>query len=126
MFSIYLRSAIRSLKRNRTYSILNIAGLGVGMAACIVILLFVFYEKSFDSMHHKNLYRLNEVVKFSSTGVSQKEAITQFPIGPMLKSEFPEVLNYSRVDLNKTYEMTYGEKRVFFPQTCFVDTTFLQ
>ncbi len=46
----------------------------------------------------------------------EKLAITMFPMGPTLKDEFPEVLNYSRVDWIKQYEMTYGEKRVFFPQ----------
>jgi putative ABC transport system permease protein len=126
MFRIYLRSAFRNLDRNRTYSFLNIFGLATGMAACIVILLFVFYEKSFDSMHHKNIYRLNTVQKFTSTATSGKIAATMFPMGPTLKDEFPEVLNYSRVDLNNQYEMTYGEKRVFFPQTYFVDTAFLR
>jgi len=126
MFRIYLKSALRNLTRNRTYSFLNIFGLATGMTACIVILLFVFYEKSFDSMHHKNIYRLNEVETFTSTATSQKEAATMFPMGPTLKDEFPEILNYSRVDGNKQYEMTYGEKRVFFPQTYFVDTAFLR
>ena len=89
------------------------------MAACIVILLFVFFENSFDSMHHRNLYRLNDVEKFVSTGATQKTASTMFPMGPTMKDEFPEVLNYSRVDGKSKYEMTYGEKRVFFPQTFF-------
>ena len=126
MFKNYFVIAWRTVTRHKLYSAINIVGLATGMAACIVILLFVFYEKSFDSMHHRNLYRLNEVEKFLSTGASQKEALTQFPMGPTLKDEFPEVLNYSRVDLNNIYEMTYGEKRVFFPQTYFVDSTFLQ
>jgi putative ABC transport system permease protein len=116
----------RNLTRHRLYSAINIIGLATGMAACIVITLFVFYEKSFDSMHHRNLYRLNDIETFTSTATTQKTAITMFPMGPMLKDECPEVLNYSRVDLNNQYEMTYGEKRVFFPQTYFVDTTFLQ
>ena len=125
MFRIYLKSAFRSLNRNKTYSFLNIFGLATGMAACIVILLFVFYENSFDSIHHKNLYRLNELQKFTSTATSQKIALTMFPMGPTLKDEFPEVLNYSHVQLNNDYEMTFGEKRVFLPQTYFVDTSFL-
>jgi len=125
MFRIYLKSAFRNLNRNRTYSFLNIFGFAIGMAACIVILLFVFYERSFDSMHHRNLYRLNEVDKFISTGVTQKIATTMFPMGPTMKDEFPEVVNYSRVDGKSQYEMTYGEKRVFFQQTFFVDSSFL-
>jgi putative ABC transport system permease protein len=126
MFSIYLKSAFRSLYRRRTYSFLNIFGLATGMAACILILLFVFYEKSFDSMHHKNVYRLNEVQQFAGMAAAEKVAITMFPMGPTLKDEFPEVLNYSRVQLKNQYQVTYGEKRVFFPQAYFVDTAFLR
>ena len=126
MFRNYLIITWRNLTRHKLYSAINIIGLATGLAACIVILLFVFYEKSFDSMHHKNIYRLNTTQKFTSTASSQKIAVTMFPMGPTLKDEFPEVLNYSRVDGNKQYEMMYGEKRVFFPQTYFVDTTFLQ
>jgi len=126
MFGIYLKSALRNLNRNRTYSLLNILGLATGLAACIVILLFAFYEKSFDSMHSGNIYRLNEWQTFTSTGITQKEAATMFPMGPTLKAEFPEVLNYSRVAVNDQYEMTYGYKRIFFPETYFADTAFLR
>ncbi len=126
MVSTYLKSAFRSLKRNRTYSLLNIFGLAIGMAACIVILLFVFYENSFDSMHHRNIYRLNTVQKFANTATPDRTSISLFPMGPTLKDEFPEVLSYCRVDRYKQYQMTYGEKSVFFPQTYFVDTTFLR
>src|ERR1700722_15561142 len=98
MFSAYLKSAFRNLVRNKAYSFLNIFGLATGMAACIVILLFVFYENSFDNMHHKNPNRLGEVQKFTSTATAQKTATTAFPMGPTLKDEFPEVLNYCRVD----------------------------
>lgn len=125
MIRTYLKSAFRNIDRNRTYSFLNIFGLATGMGACIVLLLFVFYEKSFDSMHHRNIYRLNEMQNFPGMVASQKVAITMFPMGPTLKEEFPEVLNYSRVQLNDQYELMYKEKRVFFPQTYFVDTSFL-
>lgn len=126
MLSIYLKTALRNLKRNRTYSFLNIFGLATGMAACILILLFVFYEKSFDSMHHRDLYRLDELQTFTGMTTPHKEAVTMFPIGPTLKNEFPEVLNYCRIQLRDPYELTYGDKRMFFPRSCFVDTSFLQ
>jgi putative ABC transport system permease protein len=126
MLKNYFIVACRNLTRHKLYAAINIIGLATGMAACILILLFVFYEKSFDSMHHKNIYRLNQVQTFTSTATSEKIAPTAFPMGPTLKDEFPEVLNYCRVDFNKQYEMTYGEKRVFFPQTYFVDIAFLR
>jgi putative ABC transport system permease protein len=126
MFRTYLKSAFRNLNRNRTYSLLNIFGLAIGIAASIVIMLFVFYEDSFDSMHHRNLFRLNELEKFVDTKRSEKFAGTAFPMAPTLKAEFPEILDYSRVDGNEHYEISYGEKRVFLPKTFFVDTSFLR
>ena len=126
MFKNYFIIAWRNLTRHKMYAAINIVGLATGMAACIAILLFVFYEKSFDSMHHKNIYRLNEVQKFSSMSSAQKVAITMFPMGPALKDEFSEVRNYCRVQGNVQYELAYGEKRMFLPQTYFVDKSFLQ
>ena len=126
MLKNYFIVTWRNLTRHKLYSAINIIGLATGMTACIVILLFVFYEKSFDSMHRRNIYRLNELQKFSGMSSAQKVAITMFPMGPTLKDEFPEVLNYSRVQLNDQYELTYGEKRIFLPQTYFVDTSFLR
>ncbi|HWB92639.1 MAG TPA: ABC transporter permease [Puia sp.] len=126
MFKNFFLVCWRNLTRHKLYSAINIFGLATGMAACIVMLLFVYYERSFDGIHRKNILRLNEVEKFTSTGVSQKVATTMFPMGPTLKDEFPEVLNFCRVDLNNSYEMTYGEKRVFYPHTYFVDASFLQ
>src|SRR5882672_5967111 len=123
MFKNYFIVTWRNLTRRKLYSAINIIGLATGMAACIVILLFVFYERSFDSMHQKNIYRLNDVEKFTVT--TQKTANTMFPMGPTMKEEFPEVLNYSRVDGKGQYEMTYGEKRMFLQRTFFVDTSFL-
>jgi len=63
MIKNYFKTAWRNLWKNKTYSFINITGLAVGMAACILILLFVFYERGFDNFHKKNIYRLNEVQK---------------------------------------------------------------
>jgi len=115
----------RNLTRNKVYSAINIIGLATAIAACILIFLFVFYENSFDSMHHRNLYRLNSVEKNADTKTTQKYASTEFSVAMTLKDEFPEVVQYTRVDERSQYEMTYGEKRVYFSQTFFVDTSFL-
>ena len=80
------------------YSSINIAGLAIGMAACIIILLFVFYEWSFDNIHKKNIYRLNEVQKFEGMVSSQKVALSMYPMGPTLKNDFPEIMNFTRVN----------------------------
>jgi putative ABC transport system permease protein len=126
MFKNYFKTAWRNLRKNKTYSIINIAGLAIGMAACIVIMLFVFYEKSFDRMHTKNIYRLNEVQKFPGMNTSQKVALTMFPMGPTMKDEFPEILDYTHIRWNPKYQATYKDKRVYLPQMFMVDTSFLR
>lgn len=126
MFKNYLKTAWRNLWKNKVYSAINIIGLAIGMAACIVILLFVFYERSFDNFHTKNIYRLNEVQKFEGMVASQKVALSMFPMGPTLKKEFPEIKNFTRINWRQKVQMTYQEKRVFLPQVFNVDSTFFQ
>ncbi len=125
MLRNYLTIAWRNLGKHKLYSGINIVGLATGMAACIVIMLFVYYERSFDNIHSKNIYRLNEVQKFPGMVASQKVALSMFPMGPTLKQDFPEVLNYTRVNWNTNYQMTSGDKRIYLPQIFFVDTAFL-
>ena len=98
MIKNYFKTAWRNLWKNKTYSFINITGLAIGMAACILILLFVFYERSFDNFHTKNIYRLNEVQKFEGMVSSQKVALSMFPMGPTLKEDFPEIKNFTRIN----------------------------
>jgi putative ABC transport system permease protein len=125
MIKNYLTIAWRNIRKHKLYSAINIVGLAVGMAACIVITLFVFYERSFDRMHSRNIYRLNEVQKFPGMLASQKVALSMFPMGPSLKNDFPEILNYTRINWNDEYQMTFGEKRIYYKHTYFVDSSFL-
>ena len=125
MLKNYLVIAWRNLSKHKLYSAINIVGLAVGMAACIVIALFVYNERSFDSMHSKNIYRLNEVQKFPGMVSSQKVALSMFPMGPTLKNDFPEILKYTRISWWEKSLCKYGEKRVYLPMTFRVDSAFL-
>ena len=125
MFRNYFKIAWRNLWKKKVYSIINIAGLAIGLAACIVILLFVFYEKSFDRFHAKNIYRLNEVQKFPGMVASQKVALSMFPMGPTLQHEFPEIRNFTRIRWDNKYQITYRNNRIYLPQIFDVDTSFL-
>src|SRR4249920_614969 len=126
MFKNYFKTAWRNLWKNKIYSTINIVGLAIGMAACIMIMMFVFYEKSFDNFHSKNIYRLNEVQKFEGMVSSQKVALSMFPMATTLNSEFPEIKNATRVKWTGKYQMTYRENRIYFADSYFVDSTFLQ
>jgi putative ABC transport system permease protein len=125
MIKNYLKVAWRNLWKNKVYSLINVIGLAVGMAACIIILIFVAYERSFDTFHTKNLYRVNEVQKFEGMVSSQKVALTMFPMGPTLQQDFPEIVRYTRINRAEKIPFNYGEKKVYIDHTCFVDSTFL-
>src|ERR1700704_1547013 len=113
MLKSYLVIAWRNLSKHKLYSAINIVGLAIGMAACIVIALFVYNERSFDNMHSRNIYRLNEVQKFPGMVSSQKVALSMFPMGPTLKKEFPEIKKFTRINWNEKPLLKYGEKRVY-------------
>ena len=125
MFRNYFKTSLRLLLKNKAYSAINITGLAISMAACIAILLFVTYERSFDDFHTKNIYRLNEVQQFEGMVASQKVALSMFPMGPTLQEEFPEIKNFTRVISNRQTPLNYGEKRFFLDQLLLVDSTFL-
>ena len=125
MIKNYLKIAWRNIWKNKVFSAINIIGLSAGMAACIVIMLFVSYEKSFDSFHTKNIYKLNEVQTIGQEGATQKVGLSEFLMGQTMKTEFPEVKSFTRVHWGNKYQLTQGEKRVFLPQIFFVDSTFL-
>lgn len=125
MFKNYFKTAWRNLWKNKIYSAINISGLAIGMAACIIIMLFVSYERSFDSFHKKNIYRLNEVQKFEGMVAAQKVALTMFPMGPTLKSEFSEIKNFTRINATDNEPLFIGDKKIYVKRICFVDSTFL-
>jgi len=126
MFKNYFKIAWRNLWRNKVFSAINILGLAIGMAACMVIMVFVFYEMSFDGIHKKNIYRLDEVQKFEGMVAPQDVALSMYPMAPTLKAEFPEVVNVTRVRQNQKVNLRAGEKQIVLPAVFFVDSTFLQ
>jgi len=125
MFQNYFKTAWRNLWKNSFFSSLNILGLAIGMAACIIIMLFVSYEKSFDGFHTKNIYRLDEVQSFVGMVAPQKVALSMFPMAPVFKKELPEILNYTRLNSYNNMDLTFGDKKIVYPKILFTDSTFL-
>ncbi|WP_336517724.1 ABC transporter permease [Pollutibacter soli] len=126
MFKNYFRTAWRNIRKNKVFSAINIAGLAIGMAACIMIMLFVKYEKGFDAIHTKNIYRLDEVQKFEGMVAPQNVALSMYPMGPTLKNDFPEILNFTRFRANDKVAVEYSGKKIYIPKLAYVDSTFLQ
>lgn len=126
MLKNYIKIAWRNLWKNKFYTLLNILGLAIGMAVCIVIILFVQYERNFDAMHQKNIYRLNEVQKWEGMVAPQKVALSMYPMGPALQQEFSEVTNFTRVNQFGKVSIQHNGIKHSFPSTFLVDSTFLQ
>ena len=124
MFRNYLKTAWRNLWKNKAYSAINIVGLSIGMAACIIIMLFVLYERSFDKQHTKNIYRLDEVQKFPGMVAPQKVALSMFPMAPTLKQEFPQIRQFTRVNNFDKPPLVYNDKKVVLSNMYWVDSTF--
>jgi len=91
MFRNYLKTAFRNLKRNKSYALINVLGLTVGIAASLLIFLVIQYETSFDNFHKKknSIYRLGTEFN-TQDGVSYSDGIS-FPVAAALRIDFPQV-----------------------------------
>ncbi|MGB4971148.1 MAG: ABC transporter permease, partial [Cyclobacteriaceae bacterium] len=99
MLKNYLKIAFRSLLRSKTHSIINILGLGIGIACCILIVLFVRDEWTFDTFHSKadSIYRVWAREDYGKDEVFFY-TVTPFPMGPTLKDNFAEVEYQVRIN----------------------------
>ncbi|MYC16675.1 MAG: FtsX-like permease family protein [Gemmatimonadetes bacterium] len=93
MLRNYLTVALRNLFRQKVYSFVNIAGLAIGIATCVLILSFVRFELSYDTYHEKadRIYRVAHE-RIAADGQAMPTATSQQPLAPALRVEFPEVV----------------------------------
>jgi putative ABC transport system permease protein len=98
MLRNYLKIAFRNLLKNKIYSLLNISGLALGMAACFFIFQYIHFEKSYDRFNKNidNIYRVT--LKFTGSFDNVALSATNHPaVGPTMKAEFPKVKDFSRL-----------------------------
>src|SRR5690348_1697381 len=98
MFRNYLTIALRNIVRHKLYSFINIAGLAVGLACVIFIMLFVRDELSFDKWlpNSDNLYRVDTLPQLPGTPVTHT-ALAPFPLPALMKDHLPEVTAMTRL-----------------------------
>jgi putative ABC transport system permease protein len=124
MFKNYLTVAVRNLLRHKVYSLINIAGLSVGMACTILILLWVQYELSYDRFHENadRIYRLTENWNLGAT--RGKWAVTNWPAGPTFQREYPEVIRAVRFrPLYNKVLCSYKTEKFFIDGILLADDT---
>lgn len=130
MIKNYFKTAFRNLLHNRGYSIINVSGLGVAIASCILISLFVNNEISFDKNipDKNNKYRLIEYMHYDGAAPQLSAAIGP-PIAPFLKENHSEIKNYTRVfpaapDIYPSVTLEYNGKKITTDKIACTDTSF--
>src|SRR5205823_7683232 len=93
MFKNYFKTAFRSLIRNRNYTIINIAGLAVGIAVCMMIFIIIQFQTSFDAFHSKKdrIYRVLTENHQADAGTSSYAKNVPFPMPAGLQAAFPQL-----------------------------------
>jgi putative ABC transport system permease protein len=124
MIRNYFLTAIRNILRYKGFSFINILGLSIGIAATLLILLWVQDELSFDKFHKHadRLYQVEEDQYYS--GEVYHVTVTPYPSGPVWREEIPEIENACRYQWSFGMLFNYGEK-AFYEDNCLaVDSTF--
>jgi len=109
MLKNYLKIAFRSLKKHKGYSFINISGLAIGMAVCMLIFMWILNELSYDKYHEK-ADRICRLTIDIEVGTTLHTPVSLTAAGPALIEDFPEVITAARVDRPGRVSVKYEEK----------------
>ncbi|MCX2574804.1 ABC transporter permease [Pedobacter sandarakinus] len=111
MFKLNLKIALRNLWKNKTSSFINVIGLSIGLAACLMLLLYVTYELNFDkhSKNSENIYTVMTNIPGDDGGIANTFEGSTTALGPLLKAELPEIKHLARMNYLKKALISVGE-----------------
>ncbi|HLX90450.1 MAG TPA: ABC transporter permease [Puia sp.] len=126
MFKNYFKTALRNLLKNKFYSVLNIAGLAFGLATCLLILLYVLDELSFDQYNAdaSRIYRINNELKYGDNHIDL--AVAAAPMGPEVLKEFPQVKQYTRICSYGSFRVKKRNENLREDRVAYADSTLFQ
>jgi ABC-type antimicrobial peptide transport system permease subunit len=126
MFKNYLLVTLRNIKKDKGYFFISVTGLAVGIACCVLMLLWSRYELSFDRFHENadDIYRVISEVHTANQVIHN--ARTPNPIGPALKDQYPEIINFTRTQGVENWLVRYGEKRFMDDTIAMADPSFFE
>ncbi len=126
MLSNYLKIAYRNLLRSKAFSAINIVGLSLGLATCMIIGLFVLDELSFDRFHEKADRIVRVTFRANMSGNKIEEAVVMPPTAKTLQRDYPEVLEATRLRTAGEFMVKKGEKTIKEQGVAFADSNFFQ
>ena len=125
MLSNTFKITLRNINRNKAFTFINIAGLGIGMACCILIVNYIVFESSYDRFHKnaENIYRVNTLFEIGDRG--GKLASTNHPIGDYLRDNYDEVLDSVKFRRYKNGQtlIEYEENKFFENRVYYADNS---
>jgi putative ABC transport system permease protein len=126
MIANYLKIAFRNITKNGIYTVINVAGMVVGLTACVIICLWVIDELSYDRFNenYEDLYRVTEL--WAHSGVDLNSALTSSLMGPVLKEEIPEIIKSSRLLDQTDQTIIYGDSKFPNNTVVFADPEILE
>lgn len=129
MLKNYLLIGVRSLLKHRFYSTINVAGLGLGLAACLLLVTWITHELSYDKFHinASRIYRSS--LEYSFGGQTAKTSVSPTALLPMLQKNFPDVENGVRIynpSAWNPYIIRKDEKLFQEEKFFYADSTFFQ
>ena len=123
MFKNYLKTAFRNLWRSKGFSAINIVGLAIGLATCLLILIFVMDELSYDRYNVKadRIYRVDGDIKFGGTHFIL--AVAPAPDGPAMLRDYPEVEKECRFRMRGGRMVKKGNQNIQEDAVIWADST---
>lgn len=126
MFSNYFKTALRNLLRNKAFTAINVLGLALGIATCLLIMLFVTHELSYDRYNKKYKEMVRVTFRGKVQGGELKDAVVMAPVASTMLREFPEVKEATRIRMDGRPPIVYGTKTFREDEMAFVDSNFFQ
>ncbi|MFQ5772606.1 MAG: ABC transporter permease, partial [bacterium] len=125
MFKNYFKIAYRNLLKFKAYTLTNVSGLAVGIAATILILLYIQFEISYDKFHEKadSIYRVSIVHKKEGKMELDSPVFTP-PMGPAMARDFPEVENFVRITTRRVAYFNYKDRSIKVMGILHADSSF--
>jgi len=125
MYQHYLKTALRNLWRSRGYSLINILGLAIGMATCLMIFLYIIHELSYEKSipGYENVYRVHVNGRFADDFFDVP--LSPSGLAPKIKEVLPEIQSVTRVEEHGQFTISFKDVKFYEKKIYFTDSTFL-
>ena len=123
MLKNYIKIAFRNIRKQKAYTIINISGLAIGMAVCILIMIWVRYEMDYEKFH-ENRDRIYRLILDADIGGQLRTTATMAPAAQSMIEQYPEVQNATRVGRLATVPVSFNNRRFQESRVGYADQSF--